>query len=145
MNVQEKVREMRRRVEREAAQDPACRAGSVEQALEELGVFRSSCLRLSSISDSVGRMPASPNTRRARFGGFLIRIIQRALFWYTPQIVRFQNEVAHALGAGCSLFDMQRQQIDAQQHEIRILKGELLRIRSQSARPAQSSVVSYRA
>src|SRR5260370_23329871 len=141
MNVQEKVREMRRRVEQEGAAGPAGRAGSVEQAIEELGVFRSSCLRLSSISDSVGRMPASPNTHRARLGASLIRIIQRALFWYTPQIVRFQNEVAHALNTVCSLFDMQRQQIDAQRHEIRILKGELLRLRSEASRPAQNSVV----
>jgi SAM-dependent methyltransferase len=141
MNVQEKVREMRRRVEREAAQEPACRAVSAERTLEELDVFRSSCARLSSMSDSVGRMPPSPNTRRARLGGFLIRIIQRALFWYTPQIVRFQNEVAHALSSGCNFFEMQREQIGAQQHEIGILKEELLRIRSQTRRPAQSYVM----
>ncbi|HEY6392218.1 MAG TPA: class I SAM-dependent methyltransferase [Bryobacteraceae bacterium] len=140
MNVQEKVRELRRRVEREVSQESACRSVSAERALEELEVFRSSCSRLSSIGDSVGRMPPSPNTRRARLGSFLIRIIQRALFWYTPQIVRFQNEVAHALSTGCSLFETQRQQIDAQRHEIRILKGELPRIRSQASRPVQSTV-----
>src|SRR6266852_1744429 len=138
MNVQEKLREMHKRVEREAAQDTACRAGSLERAILELAVFRGSCLRLSSISDSVGRMPPGPNTRRARLGSYLIRLIQRALFWYTPQIVRFQNEVAHAMTTSCSLFEMQRQQIGAQQHEIRILKGELLRIRGQAKRPPQN-------
>jgi SAM-dependent methyltransferase len=141
MNVQEKVREIRRRIEREAAQEVACRAGSMEQTLEELEVFRSSCIRLSNISGSVGRMPPSPNTRRARLGGFLIRFVQRALFWYTPQIVRFQNEVALALNSGSSLFEMQRQQIASQQHEIQILKGELVRILRDARRPPQDTVV----
>jgi len=138
MNVQEKIREFRKRVEREAAQQLG-RDGSVEQVLEELEVFRGSCLRLSSLSEAVGRMPPSPNTRRARLGSFLIRIMQRALFWYTPPIIRFQNEVAHALSTGCSLFEMQRQQIGAQDHEIRVLRGELLRLRGESRQPVPDS------
>ena len=139
MNVQEKVREILRRVEQEASQDPVCRDGVGQTTSEELEVFRSSCLHLSSISDSVGQMPPSPDTRRALLGGFLIGIIQRALFWYTPQIVRFQNEVAHALSSACSLLDMQHQQIGGLRREMRMLRGELLRIRRQTKRSATGS------
>ena len=44
----------------------------------------------------IGDMPPKPPTFRGRVGGLLIRIMRRALFWYTAQIKRFQSSVADA-------------------------------------------------
>jgi hypothetical protein len=51
--------------------------------------LRAACEEMQNLGVAVGRMPPSPNTTRARFGAYLVRIVQRMLFWYTPQIVRF--------------------------------------------------------
>ncbi len=42
----------------------------------------------------VGRIPPAPPTLRARVGANLVRLVQRALFWYTAQIQNFQLNVA---------------------------------------------------
>src|SRR4051794_23568419 len=42
-------------------------------------------------SSGVGRIPPAPPTLRGRVGGFLVRVVSRALFWYTPQIHAFQQ------------------------------------------------------
>jgi O-antigen chain-terminating methyltransferase len=42
-------------------------------------------------ASSVGQTPPEPKTFRGRVGALIIRAMQRALFWYTPQIVRFHN------------------------------------------------------
>ena len=134
MIVQEVIRELRKRVERESNLQVGVN-GNARLMVEELDVLRSSCLRSASLSESVGRMRPSPHTRRAQVGAFLIRIFQRALFWYTPAIVRFQNEVVHALGSGLTLFEMQQRQILAQQHELKVLRGELRRLQNETRQP----------
>jgi hypothetical protein len=37
----------------------------------------------------IGRLPPAPPTLRGRAGRFMIRVLQRMLGWYTPQIVAF--------------------------------------------------------
>lgn len=44
----------------------------------------------------VGDMPPQPPTVRAKVGAVLVRVVRRALFWYTEQILQFQQRVARA-------------------------------------------------
>ena len=41
----------------------------------------------------IGQLPPEPPTFRGRMGAFFVKIVQRALFWYTPQIAGFQAAV----------------------------------------------------
>lgn len=45
----------------------------------------------------VGQLPPEPPTFRGRMGARLVKLIQRLLFWYTPQIVHFQYAALQAL------------------------------------------------
>jgi O-antigen chain-terminating methyltransferase len=45
----------------------------------------------------VGQLPPEPPTFRGRMGARLVKLIQRLLFWYTPQIVHFQYAAMQAL------------------------------------------------
>ena len=55
----------------------------------------------------VGRMPPRPDTLRARVGAVLVRLLQRLLFWYTPQIIRFHCAATSLLDALCSSLERQ--------------------------------------
>jgi len=52
---------------------------------------------LSQAASGVGRLPPQPATFRGSVGAFFVRLVRRALFWYSPQIVRFQVEAAAAI------------------------------------------------
>jgi len=56
--------------------------------------------KLARVSDwgqaQIGDMPPQPPTWRARIGAVFVRIVRRALFWYTQQIVTFQRLVSNA-------------------------------------------------
>ena len=45
----------------------------------------------------MGEQPPRPPTRRAQVSALLIRLMRRALFWYTPQIVRMHVATIAAL------------------------------------------------
>jgi SAM-dependent methyltransferase len=68
-------------------------------------------------SGLVGEMPPEPPTLRGRVGSWLIRRIRRALFWYTPRIVEFQQNVSRAM----------EQEVEAIQEIAR--ENEALRLR----------------
>ena len=42
---------------------------------------------------AVGSMPPRSSSLRARVGAVLVRLVQRMLFWYTPQIIGFNTTV----------------------------------------------------
>ena len=44
----------------------------------------------------VGELPAAPPTWRGRVGSFLVQIVRRAIFWYTPQIHEFHRVVTRS-------------------------------------------------
>jgi O-antigen chain-terminating methyltransferase len=73
-------------------------AGAPQSDRSDLNLL---CTRLLSrslepTSPQIGDMPAEPPTLRGRVGALLVRIVQRALFWYTGQIRTFQTRVADA-------------------------------------------------
>jgi len=44
-----------------------------------------------------GGLPPQPPTLRGFLGGLVVRLVRRALFWYTPRILKFQNVVTRAV------------------------------------------------
>jgi len=47
----------------------------------------------------IGRLPPAPPTLRGRVGRFFIRVLQRLLGWYTPQIVAFNAIMVEVIQA----------------------------------------------
>jgi len=72
---------------------------------------------------ALGRIPPGPPSLRGRTGAWLIRIVQRMLFWYTPQIVAFQDLAARTMGE--QLETMRRTSAllaDLEQRQIQIVR-----------------------
>jgi O-antigen chain-terminating methyltransferase len=133
------VREFRRRAEMEMRRVPPVHANPLETGPDELESFLAAYARLHDSHNVVGQMPPSPHTFRARMGSHLVRAVQRMLFWYTPQIVRFQSDVASALSSAGRLFEMQLRQLAAQREEIQRLRAELNAVRASSNAPHRRS------
>jgi hypothetical protein len=51
----------------------------------------------------VGQLPPEPPTFRGRVGARLVKLVQRMLFWYTPQIVHFQYSTLRAFEEQASI------------------------------------------
>jgi len=47
----------------------------------------------------LGTMPPRPPTTRGRVGAWMVRLVRRALWWYTDQIVNFQSALSAVLEA----------------------------------------------
>ncbi len=73
----------------------------------------------------VGRMPPRPNTLRARAGAVLVRMVQRLLFWYTPQIARFHGAVTSLLDAFCTSLERQSGLVQSFQADLAQLRREI--------------------
>ncbi len=109
-----------------------------EPSLESAGV-RAALATLKGSYALVGQMPPEPPTWRGRLGAQVVKLVQRLLFWYTPQIVHFQysalraaEEQAKALEtAGQRLRELQRRQdetgetVESLKSYIRQLQSEL--------------------
>lgn len=120
MNVQKVVREIHARLEQEEAVESLSARES-----EELAALRSAFGRLFQARNAVGQMPPGPNTIRAKLGRYLVRAVQRSLFWYTPQIVRFQNEASNALDCACNLIAWQVERTAALEKDAQRFRREL--------------------
>jgi O-antigen chain-terminating methyltransferase len=131
MNLQKVVYDIRGRLIREAAQQakrtPADRA--LFPVRDEIARLRVSYDQLSSIRNSVGRMPPSPNTLRAKAGAILVRMVQRMLFWYTPQIQRFNNAAAAVAETAYSAMEKQTAALQRLYTEVADIRSEV-RVRS---------------
>jgi len=73
----------------------------------------------------VGRMPPRPDTPRARVGAVLVRLVQRLLFWYTPQIIRFHCAVTSLLDVFCSSLERQSVLVHSFQADLAQLRREI--------------------
>lgn len=100
--------------------------------LESAGL-RSALSALYASYGLVGQMPPQPPTFRGRIGARVVKLVQRLLFWYTPQIVHFQYSALRALeeqnksleSASAHLRDFRRAEDAARESiELRILKLE---------------------
>jgi 2-polyprenyl-3-methyl-5-hydroxy-6-metoxy-1,4-benzoquinol methylase len=65
----------------------------------ELVELRSAIAALTASYALVGQTPPEPPTFRGRIGARLVKLVQKLLFWYTPQIVHFQYSALKAFDA----------------------------------------------
>ncbi len=70
---------------------------------------------------AVGQMPPQLSTLRARIGAILVAIVKRALFWYSPQIVRFQVGAAMEIERQYRLIQANAERILAQERALQSL------------------------
>ena len=135
MNLRQTVDEIRGRVVREAVRQTASNGagGALLPVHDEIARLVLSYQQLYSLRDVVGRMPPSPNSLRARIGGVVVRMVQRMLFWYTPQIHRFHNATLAVAEHVCAAMEKQLA-------ATRRLYAELAEVRSEMrVRSAQTA------
>jgi O-antigen chain-terminating methyltransferase len=137
MDVRRVIDEIQARVERENSPTAASFNTPVASSADatRLVSMRAAYKRLYDARDLVGQMPPSPPTLRAGIGKSLVRLVQRMLFWYTPQILRFQREAALFMGSACALIERQFQLIGELQDDVRALRSERLPVQA-VAQPA---------
>lgn len=70
---------------------------SPAESRADLASVRLAIQEASRACSHTGVLPPVPATLRGRIGSWLVQAVQRALFWYTPQILRFQNAAVRAL------------------------------------------------
>jgi SAM-dependent methyltransferase len=121
IDVQAVVNNIHEQIARESKKDSP-KGSSLSD--NDLLALRVAYRKLYDIRNLVGQAPPSPDTLRARIGARLVRIVQRMLFWYTPQILRFHNETAHVLGELCKVAGKQAEAIAEIQKEIHALHRE---------------------
>jgi SAM-dependent methyltransferase len=94
----------------------------------------------------VGQLPPEPPTFRGRLSARLVKLVQRMLFWYTPQIVHFQYSALRAFeeqtksieSVAAHLQSFKRSEDAARQSlelRIRQLESEQAEERAQSGEP----------
>jgi 2-polyprenyl-3-methyl-5-hydroxy-6-metoxy-1,4-benzoquinol methylase len=88
---------IRRHLGKGASEAERSTSVSSEDAPVDLSRLRESARQLNLTHALVGRMPPEAPTFRGRIGAWIIRKIQRALFWYTPQILEFHRSVDHVV------------------------------------------------
>lgn len=92
----------------------------------------------------VGQTPPEPPTFRGRLGARVVKLVQRMLFWYTPQIVNFQYSALRTLeeqsknleSAGAQLQELKSAHDAARESmewRVRQLEGELAEERERNA------------
>jgi 2-polyprenyl-3-methyl-5-hydroxy-6-metoxy-1,4-benzoquinol methylase len=88
---------------REGSASVEAEAGQPSAA--ELVELRSALAALCSSYALVGQTPPEPPTFRGRMGAQLVKVVQRLLFWYTPQIVHFQYSALRAFESTLRAFE----------------------------------------
>ena len=131
MNLQKVVHGIRGRVIREATEraTPTAADEALLPVRDEIARVRLLYEQLFAIRNAVGRMPPSPNTLRAKIGKILVVLVQRMLFWYTPQIQRFHNATTALAENVCSAMEKQTAALQGLYREVGELRSEM-RVRS---------------
>ncbi len=123
VNVRDIVRQIHADIERGEsirADSPA----SNSAAKRQLTALRNSYARVYAVRHLAGTTPPSPDTLRGSLGKYLVRIVQRMLFWYTPQIHRFQDEATLLLDGLFRMVELQLDQIDSLRAEVTALRRD---------------------
>ena len=117
--------EMERAYRPPEAHQRIAQAQAGEPLSVESAALRSALSALHASYAMVGRLPPEPPTLRGRIGGRLIKLVQRMLFWYTPQIVHFQYSALRVM-------EEQARILERDERRIRQLEGELGEERAQN-------------
>jgi len=89
------------------ARRPTVQAEAGRSFSTELAELRSAIAALNASYALVGQTPPEPPTFRGRMGARLVKLVQRLLFWYTPQIVHFQYSALRGFEAALRAFEEQ--------------------------------------
>jgi len=93
------------------------------------------CLRFSQqVAGAIGEIPPGPPTWRARVGRALIRVVQRMLFWYTPQIYAFNNLVVRTTTEQLRVFSQVSEALARLKAENAALREQVAEWRSTAER-----------
>ena len=112
------------REEMQASYQPRDRNKSTEQAEAaqpasgELVELRAALAALCSSYALVGQTPPEPPTFRGRMGAQLVKVVQRLLFWYTPQIVHFQYSALRAFESALRAFEVREDEFRRVRREL---------------------------
>jgi SAM-dependent methyltransferase len=90
----------------------------------ELVELRSALAALCSSYALVGQTPPEPPTFRGRMGAQLVKVVQRLLFWYTPQIVHFQYSALRAFESTLRAFEEQARGVQRLETELKTERRE---------------------
>jgi SAM-dependent methyltransferase len=107
-------------------------AGAGRAFTMELAELRSAIAALSASYALVGQTPPEPPTFRGRMGARLVKLVQRLLFWYTPQIVHFQYSALRGFEAMLRAFEEQAAAAAAATSRTGVLERRLEAIRLQA-------------
>ena len=111
-------------------------AGKEQRSSGQLAELRFAIAALTASYALVGQTPPEPPTFRGRMGARLVKLVQRLLFWYTPQIVHFQYSALKALESALRAFESAlqasesaQQKFEEQARSVKRLETELPRDR----------------
>ncbi len=123
LDIEEVSREIRRRVQGRLPEAASCHR-QPPQGASPASMYHRAPIALQAAEDLwrslesghllAGDLPPQPPTVRGKLGQFLVHMVRRMLFWYTPPLRTFQQMVARAL----------REQAEG----IRKLDGDLRRL-----------------
>jgi 2-polyprenyl-3-methyl-5-hydroxy-6-metoxy-1,4-benzoquinol methylase len=126
-------REVLETIRRHAGRGASQAERSSEDAAVDLSRLRESAHHLSLTHDLVGRMPPEASTLRGRVGAWIIRKIQRALFWYTPQILEFHRSVDHVVEELLKVVEELARREETVRLEVKRVEQDLRRLLEQEA------------
>jgi O-antigen chain-terminating methyltransferase len=78
----------------------------------------------------VGQTPPEPPTLRGRIGARLVKVVQRLLFWYTPQIVHFQYSALKAFESALKTLESALKTLES---ALRAIEGQTISSRQLEA------------
>ena len=111
-------------------------AGKEQPSSGQLAELRFAIAALTASYALVGQTPPEPPTFRGRMGARLVKLVQRLLFWYTPQIVHFQYSALKAFESALRAFESAlqasesaQQKFEEQARSVKRLETELPRER----------------
>lgn len=124
----ETLKQIREEMEREYRPLDAYKRGQSAEADEppslESASLRSLLATLHGSYALVGQLPPEPPTFRGRMGARLVKLVQRVLFWYTPQIVHFQYSVLRTLEEQANLLQSAAKRISRLEMELEKERAE---------------------
>ena len=127
LDIQEIMREIRERVRtRCAGPTPDPTSGQPCPVVQlDVSRFGGAARRVRLTEALVGQAPPQPPGLRPQIGAVLVRLVQRMLFWYTPQILQFHGAVAQATDELVSLLEALSRQESQSLQGLEKLKQEV--------------------
>ena len=143
------MRELRARIQNRSTQPTVSAPFPPASAVADLAQSEEAARSLRMACSQMGGLPPQPATLRGRVGAFFVKIVQRALFWYTPQILEFQiattqviDELIAATKMGIETGQRRWRAMEALTEQLVELRTETERLRDDLAAAAETTRIS---